>query len=111
LCVYLLNPNQKAKRLEKNTFHCSKHAIINAAADILHEKKFYIVEINDKAGLILAEQGVSMTSLGKAVTIRIEPKEAEMVVSVSCSHRFKFGFPGSTSAVEKKIMNQLIKDL
>ncbi|MFM7618923.1 MAG: hypothetical protein ACKO5Y_03710 [Bacteroidota bacterium] len=97
--------------MEKNTFYCSKHAIINAAADVLHEKKFYIVEINDKAGLIVAEQGLSLSSLGKTVILKIQEADSQMEVTVECTNRFKFGIPGVTKSIEKSVMNQLISDL
>jgi|GEM_PF-1201526 hypothetical protein len=109
--LYLLNLNPNFNALEKNKFYCSKHAIINAAADVLHEKKFYIVEINDKSGLIVAEQGLSLTSLGKTVILKIQEVDTQMEVTIECSNKFKFGIPGFAKSIEKRVMNQLIRDL
>ncbi|MFM2195016.1 MAG: hypothetical protein RL092_616 [Bacteroidota bacterium] len=97
--------------MEKNKFYCSKHAIINAAADVLHERKFYIVEINDKLGLIVAEQGLSLTSFGKTLTLKILEEDTQMEVTVECTNRFNFGIPGFTKSIERRVMNQLIRDL
>ncbi len=97
--------------MEKNKFYCSKHAIINAAADVLHDKKFYIVEINDKSGIIIAEQGVSLSSLGKTVVLNIQEAETQLEVIIECTNKFGLGIPGVTKKIEKRIMNQLIRDL
>jgi uncharacterized alkaline shock family protein YloU len=97
--------------LEKENFFCSKHAIINAAADVLHEKKFFIVEINDRSGEIIAEQGLRLSSLGKTILIQIREKNELMEVSVLCENKFGIGIPGVARAIEKSVMNQLRRDL
>ena len=95
--------------MHKETFLCSKQAVINSLTDLLHRERFYIREINDRAGFIYANQGLRFFSLGKTCIIRITPAVEFVEVEVRCSNKLGIGIPGITRSIERKIL-QLLKE-
>ena len=97
--------------MQKGTFHCSKHAVINTLTDLLNRESFYIRDINDRKGFIYAQQGLGFLALGRTCLIRIT-EEAEVVeVEVKCSNKLRIGVPGITGSIERKILQRLKDEL
>ena len=97
--------------MKKGNFHCTKHAVINALTDLLHRERFYIRDINDRKGYILAQQGIRALALGRTCIIRIVDLGDKVEVEVRCSNKLGIGIPGMTGAIEKKILHKLQEEL
>lgn len=97
--------------MQKGTFHCTKHAVINALTDLLHRERFYIRDINDRKGFIYAQQGLRFFSLGRTCIIRIVENDDNVEVEVRCSNKLGFGIPGITRSIERKILHRLQEEL
>jgi hypothetical protein len=97
--------------LHKGTFHCTKHAVINALTDLLHRERFYIRDINDRKGFIYAQQGLRFLALGRTCVIRIVEEGESVIVEVRCSNKLGIGIPGMTGSIEKKILQHLQEEL
>lgn len=97
--------------LHKGTFHCTKHAVINALPDLLHREGFYICDINDRKGFVNAQQGLRFFAVGRTCVIRIIENSADAEVEVRCSNKFGIGIPGITGSIERKILQRLQEKL
>ena len=97
--------------MEKRTFQCTKHAVINVLTDLLHRERFYIRDINDRKGFIYAQQGFRFFSLGRTCVIRIVENGADVEIEVRCSNKLGIGIPGITSSLERKILHLLQEEL
>jgi hypothetical protein len=97
--------------LQKGTFHCTKHAVINALTDLLHRERFYIRDINDRKGFIYAQQGLRFFAIGRTCVIRIIEEDENVGVEVRCSNKLGIGLPGITSSIERKILQRLKDEL
>jgi hypothetical protein len=97
--------------MQKGTFHCSKHAVINTLTDLLHRERFYIRDINDRKGFIYAQQGLRFFSLGRACVIRIVEAADNVDVEIRCSNKLGFGIPGITASIGRKILHRLQEEL
>jgi len=97
--------------LQKGTFHCTKHAVINALTDLLHRERFYIRDINDRKGYIYAQQGVRIFALGRSCVIKIVDALDTVEVEVRCSNKLGIGIPGITGSIERKILQRLREEL
>lgn len=97
--------------MHKGTFHCTKHAVINALTDLLHKERFYIRDINDRKGYIYAQQGIRFLALGRSCVIRIAEEGESVEVEVRCSNKLGIGVPGITGTIERKILQHLQEEL
>ncbi len=97
--------------MQKGTFHCTKHAVINALTDLLHRERFYIRDINDRKGFIYAQQGLRFFAIGRTCVIRIIEEDENVGVEVRCSNKLGIGLPGITSSIERKILQRLKDEL
>jgi hypothetical protein len=97
--------------LHKGTFHCTKHAVINALTDLLHREQFYIRDINDRKGYIYAQQGLRIFAIGRTCIVRIVEEGDNVEVEVRCSNKLGIGIPGMTGSIEKKILQRLQEEL
>lgn len=97
--------------LHSATFHCTKHAVINALTDLLHREGFYIRDINDRKGYIFAQQGVRLFAFGRTCLVRIVEFGETVSVEVRCSNKMRLGIPGMTKSIEKKILQRLKEEL
>jgi hypothetical protein len=97
--------------LQKGTFHCTKHAVINTLTDLLHRERFYIRDINDRKGFIYAQQGIRFFAIGRTCVIRIVENGDNVEVEVRCSNKLGVGIPGITGAIERKILQRLKDEL
>ena len=93
------------------TFHCTKHAVINALTDLLHKDGFYIREINDRKGFIYAQQGLRFFAIGRTCLIQIVENREDVEVEVRCSNKLGIGIPGITGTIERKILHRLQEEL
>lgn len=97
--------------MHKESFHCTKHAVINALTDLLHRERFYIRDINDRKGYIFAQQGVRLFALGRTCIVRIMESGDNVDVEVRCSNKMGIGIPGMTGSIERKILHRLKEEL
>ena len=97
--------------MQKGTFHCTKHAVINTLTDLLHRERFYIRDINDRKGFIYAQQGLRFFTIGRTCVIRIIENSADVEVEVRCSNKLGIGIPGITGSIERKILQRLQDEL
>jgi len=97
--------------LQKGTFHCTKHDVINALTDLLHRERFYIRDINDRKGYIYAQQGLRFLALGRTCVIRITEESEVVEVEVRCSNKLRIGIPGIAGSIERKILQRLKDEL
>ncbi len=97
--------------MHKGSFHCTKHAVINALTDLLHRERFYIRDINDRKGFIFAQQGLRFFAIGRTCVIRIVEEGENVEVEVRCSNKLGIGVPGITSSIERKILQRLQDEL
>lgn len=97
--------------MHKGSFHCTKHAVINALTDLLHRERFYIRDINDRKGFIYAQQGLRFFAIGRTCVIRIVEEGENVEVEVRCSNKLGIGVPGITSSIERKILQRLQDEL
>ena len=97
--------------MQKGTFHCTKHAVINALTDLLHREQFYIRDINDRKGFIYAQQGIRFFAIGRTCVIRVVDNVDNVDVEVRCSNKLGFGIPGITGSIERKILQRLKEEL
>lgn len=97
--------------MHKGTFHCTKHAVINALTDLLHREQFYIRDINDRKGYIYAQQGLRIFAIGRTCIVRIVEEGDNVEVEVRCSNKLGIGIPGMTGSIEKKILQRLQEEL
>ena len=97
--------------MQKGTFHCTKHAVINTLTDLLHRERFYIRDINDRKGFIYAQQGLRFFAIGRTCVIRIIENSADVEVEVRCSNKLGIGIPGITGSIERKILQRLQDEL
>ncbi len=97
--------------MNKGSFHCTKHAVINALTDLLHRERFYIRDINDRKGYIYAQQGLRALALGRNCIIRILELGDNVEVEVRCANKLGIGIPGMTRAIERKILQRLQEEL
>lgn len=97
--------------MHKETFHCTKHAVINALTDLLHKESFYIRDINDRKGFLYAQQGLGFLALGRNCVIRIFEEGESVIVEVRCSNKLRIGVPGMAASIEKKILKHLQEEL
>ncbi len=97
--------------MHKGSFHCTKHAVINALTDLLHRERFYIRDINDRKGFIFAQQGLRFFAIGRTCVIRIVEEGENVEVEVRCSNKLGIGVPGITRSIERKILQRLQDEL
>jgi len=97
--------------LHKGTFHCTKHAVINALTDLLHREQFYIRDINDRKGYIYAQQGLRIFAIGRTCIVRIVEEGDNVEVEVRCTNKLGIGIRGMTGSIEKKILQRLQEEL
>ncbi len=97
--------------MHKKSFHCTKHAVINALTDLLHRERFYIRDINDRKGFIYAQQGLRLFALGRICVIKIIEESGGVEVEVHCSNKLRIGLPGITGSIERKILQRLQEEL
>jgi hypothetical protein len=97
--------------LQKGTFHCSKHAVINTLTDLLRRERFFIRDINDKKGIIYAQQRFRFFSFGRTCVIRIVEAGEDVDVVIRCSNKLGFGIPGIINSIERKILHRLQEEL
>ena len=97
--------------MHKESFHCTKHAVINTLTDLLHREGFYIRDINDRKGFILAQQGLRFFALGRTCVIKISELGDNVEVEVKCANKLGIGIPGIPGSIERKILQRLKEEL
>lgn len=97
--------------MEKRAFHCTKHAVINVLADVLREKRFYIRDIDDKKGYVLAQQPIRVINAGCKCRIEIIESEPQVVVNVNCVHNLRIDPFGAAKKTENVILDLLSEEL
>ena len=97
--------------MQKRSFRCTKHAVINALTDLLHRERFYIRDFYDRKGFIYAQQGMRLFSIGRTCVIRIIEESGGVDVEIRCSNKLGIGLPGITGSIERKILQRLQEEL
>ena len=85
--------------------------MINTLPDLLHKERFSIRDINDRKGIIYAQQGIRFFTIGRTCVIRIVENIDNVEVEVRCSNKLGIGIPGITSSIERKILHRLQEEL
>lgn len=80
-------------------------------ADLLREKRFYVRDIDDRKGYVLAQQSIRLISAGCKCTIQINEIEAGVEVSVNCVHNLRFDPFGRAPKTENVILKLLSDEL
>lgn len=97
--------------MEKRAFHCTKHAVINVLADVLRENRFYIRDIDDKKGYVLAQQPIRIIKGGCQCKVEIIESEPGVVVNVNCVHNLRIDPFKRAKKTENVILNLLSEEL
>lgn len=97
--------------MEKRAFHCTKHAVINVLADVLREKRFYIRDIDDKKGYVLAQQPIRILNAGCKCRVEIIESDPQVIVSVHCTHNLHLDIFHAGKKTENLILDLLSEEL